>query len=216
MVDNIKHYNEICADTVAEGKLKTTGDISIKGHFTGEVQADHAAYVSRTGRVMGSLRAGHADLEGTVEGMLEGTEIVSLESSASVSGVIVSPKMKVQPGADLVAFCAITPDSSERNKAKDSHAGSADSSNVQTVSFSFSFPNAKKVEVIGDFCGWDESKAMPCYLANNGEWTAQIQLLPGRYEYLILADGKQQLDPTNKDKVPNNYGGQNSLITIHA
>lgn len=208
------HHNEICADTVAEGKLKTTGVISIKGHFTGEVLADTAASLSPTGRVMGSLCAGLANIEGTVEGMLEGSDIVSLESTASVNGVVVSPKLIVQPGANLVAYCAITPDATERSKAKEKHAGSADSSSVQTVSFSFPFPNANQVAVVGDFCDWDNGKALPCYHTNNGEWSAQIQLTPGRYEYLILVDGKSQLDPTNKEKVSNSYGGQNSLITI--
>lgn len=214
MEQNKPHHNEISADTVAEGKLKTTGVISIKGHFTGVVQADTTASISPTGRVMGSLHAGLADIEGTVEGVLEGTDVVNLESTASVNGVVVSPKLIVQPGANLVAYCAITPDSTIRSNAKEKHAGSADSSSVQTVTFRFSFPKAKKVEVLGDFCGWDKSKALPCYRSNSGEWSAQIQLTPGKYEYLILVDGNSQVDPTNKEKVSNSYGGQNSLIVI--
>lgn len=216
MVELLKRDNVICADTVADGTLITSGTLRVQGHFTGTIQAESTVTVSPTGRIMGTISAGRAEIEGTIEGLLEGIQNVALKKSAAVNGVVVAPKLAVEPGASLVAYCAITPDAAIRSKAKSSHAGNPGVSAVHTVSFSLPFPQANSVQLIGDFCEWDNNKALPCFRSNNGNWTTQIQLMPGRYEYLVLADGSAFLDPTNDDKVPNSYGGHNSVITITA
>lgn len=214
MVDSTKLNNVICADTVAEGTLKTGSDLYVEGHFTGNLHVEHNAYVSPTGRVIGKLIAGHGEIKGCVEGLLEGIETITLTSTASINGTLTSPTLSVEPGASLVAYCAITPENEIRDQFQDHHSKNSDHSNVRTVSFSFAFPKAGEVRVIGDFCDWDESKALKCYPSKNGHWSAQIQLLPGTYEYLVMTDGATQLDPTNNDKVENSFGGHNSLITI--
>lgn len=214
MADSAKQNNIICADTVAEGTLNTRGDLRIEGHFTGNLNVDHNVFISPTGRVIGKLSAGQSEIKGSVEGLLEGIENITLTSTASANGTLISPKLSVEPGASLVAYCAITPESNTRNQYKDQFTKNSGHSNVRTVSFSFAFPNAGDVRVIGDFCDWDESKSLKCYPSKNGHWSAQIQLTPGTYEYLVITDGTQQLDPTNNDKVENSFGGHNSLITI--
>lgn len=216
MVELLKRDNVICADTVAEGTFKTTGTLRVQGHFTGTIHAESTVTVSPTGRIMGMVSAGRAEVEGMVEGVLEGLQSLTLKKSASMNGVIVAPKLSVEPGASLIAYCAITPDATVRAKAKAAHAGSSNSTAIHTITFSFPFPQANTVHVVGDFCEWDNNKALPCFRSNNGNWSAQIQLMPGRYEYLVLADGGAHLDPTNDEKVPNSYGGQNSVITISA
>lgn len=214
MVDLIKRNNLIASDTVAEGSLKTTGSLRIKGHFKGNVYAEGTVSVSPTGRVIGTLSAKHAEVEGTVEGLLEGFQNASLDHTASVQGVITSPTLVVTTGASVVGFCAITPNEAERKQAQEKYLSGVDHSNVRTVTLSFPLPDAQSVRIIGDFCEWDQAKALPCYRSNNGHWSTQLQLKPGRYEYLILADGNPHLDPTNNNKVPNSFGGHNSVMTV--
>lgn len=214
MIDLLKRSNVICADTMAEGILKTSGSLRIKGHFKGEIYAKATASVSPTGRVIGTFNALNAEIEGTVEGIVEASEKVNLDKTSCVKGFITAPKLVVEPGATLIGYCVITPHEEKRTKAKENYLKSSNSNQVKTVSFSLPFPTAKKVQVVGEFCEWDESKSLQCFRTQEGKWTAQIQLGSGKYEYLVVADGKVQLDPTNNQKVPNSYGSQNSILVV--
>ncbi|MDR1023611.1 MAG: hypothetical protein LBL94_10135 [Prevotellaceae bacterium] len=81
-------------------------------------------------------------------------------------------------------------------------------------SFRIEIPDVgyKKVQVKGEFNGWN---------ANLGEmkrtgsaWSVDLAAPRGSYQYCIVADGKEQLDPANPAKVSNNMGGFNSLVTV--
>jgi glycosidase len=48
----------------------------------------------------------------------------------------------------------------------------------------------------------------------NGNWVASIPLNPGRYQYQLVTDGQQGLDPANPDSVDNNSGGFNSILKV--
>jgi hypothetical protein len=49
----------------------------------------------------------------------------------------------------------------------------------------------------------------------DGVWELRVPLGPGRYEYLYLVDGRfRQLDPTNPQRVPDEEGGERSLLVI--
>jgi 1,4-alpha-glucan branching enzyme len=72
-------------------------------------------------------------------------------------------------------------------------------------------PSARTVFLAGDFNAWDAA-AIP--LAADGDvWLAEIDLPPGRHEYLFVIDGQWDPDP-NAESVPNPFGGTNSVIVI--
>lgn len=48
----------------------------------------------------------------------------------------------------------------------------------------------------------------------DGKWTIRMNLNPGRYQYLLVANGRDMLDPANADSVSNNAGGFNSLVAV--
>jgi 1,4-alpha-glucan branching enzyme len=45
---------------------------------------------------------------------------------------------------------------------------------------------------------------------DNG-WTARLELVPGRYEYKFIVDGKWISDPQNRQKVDDDFDGKNSV-----
>jgi glycosidase len=45
-------------------------------------------------------------------------------------------------------------------------------------------------------------------------WEYKTDLSPGKYQYLFVVDGKEQLDPNNPKKVGNGMGGFNSVLEI--
>lgn len=82
------------------------------------------------------------------------------------------------------------------------------------IDFQYSFDpgdqNYKTVQLKGDFNGWTASRTELKF--ENGNWVGSIPLSPGRYQYLLVRDGAETLDPANPDSVDNNIGGFNSVI----
>ena len=71
---------------------------------------------------------------------------------------------------------------------------------------------AKKVALKGNFNGWIAA-ATPLS-KDDDSWTAQLVLEPGLYEYLVVEDGKEMLDPNNPNKKDNGQGGFNSTFRV--
>lgn len=84
------------------------------------------------------------------------------------------------------------------------------------VKFTFRFePKSKayrSVHIFGEMNNWNRS-ATPLTF-RDGAWQTELELNPGRYQYLLLIDGKEMLDPNNPDIADNNIGGYNSLMTV--
>ena len=74
------------------------------------------------------------------------------------------------------------------------------------------YENAENVIVAGSFNKWDE-QMFKMYKITGG-WELKLQIQPGDYEYRYIVDGKWMEDPTNPDKVPNEFGEYNSHINI--
>ena len=92
-------------------------------------------------------------------------------------------------------------------------ATKADATNgVDAVPLKLVAPAAKQVYVAGSFNNW-HAAAQPLRPAG-GEWVGELKLAPGRYEYLFVVDGKWLPDPSAPEKVPNPFGGFNSLLSV--
>lgn len=65
--------------------------------------------------------------------------------------------------------------------------------------FSITAPKAKKVELLADINGWGK---YPIELKGNekGYFETTLVLSAGEYKYTFLVDGKETLDPLNKDR----------------
>jgi len=81
------------------------------------------------------------------------------------------------------------------------------------VIFSAYFPNARSVQLAGDFNNWQPSKN-PMTNAGSGNWQCKLSLSRGTYRYRLVVDGRWQQDPNNKMTQPNPYGELDSVITV--
>jgi serine protease AprX len=81
--------------------------------------------------------------------------------------------------------------------------------------FLFHDDHAESVSLAGDFNDWDATRS-PLTRDSTGLWEVALAApKPGRYQYKFLVNGERWLeDPTNGMKVPDNYGGLNSLLVI--
>jgi chromosome partitioning protein len=82
------------------------------------------------------------------------------------------------------------------------------------VVFAAHFENARRVQIAGDFNNWS---AMSTPLRSNGDpskWIAKLPLLPGRYRYRFIVDGRWTNDPHNVRVEKNEYGELNNVVEV--
>lgn len=84
---------------------------------------------------------------------------------------------------------------------------------LNEVAFAVRAPEAKEVYLVGDFNDWklDSSSRMA---QDNGAWKKKMGLMPGKYRYRFVIDGKWTEDSVNPNKAMNPYGTLDSLIEV--
>jgi 1,4-alpha-glucan branching enzyme len=81
------------------------------------------------------------------------------------------------------------------------------------VMFEIENPAANSVYVAGSFNQWQPEKT-PLQRQSNGRWVGDLQVGPGRYEYLFVVDGQWVPDPKAAESVQNPFGGRNSILQV--
>ena len=81
--------------------------------------------------------------------------------------------------------------------------------------FSVRAPSALSVLLAGDFTHWQQ-KPIAMERQSNGVWSATVELPPGTYHYRFIVDGEWRDDPECTLRVPNPYGGEDSVRQVSA
>ncbi len=74
-------------------------------------------------------------------------------------------------------------------------------------------PGASRVHVAGDFNGWNPSSISMSRLADDS-YQIKLPLLPGRYQYRYVIDGRWEADPANHLMERNPFGDVNSVLVV--
>lgn len=83
----------------------------------------------------------------------------------------------------------------------------------RAMEFKFFAPQAKRVNLVGDFNNWD-TKSLSAKRDTKGNWNVKVGLKPGRHEYKFFVDGSWVNDPRCASHVFNPLGTQNSVIEV--
>jgi 1,4-alpha-glucan branching enzyme len=86
-------------------------------------------------------------------------------------------------------------------------------SKTKSIEFKLSAPQAKRVSVGGTFNAWS-TKGNSAKKDSSGNWTAKVELMPGKYEYKFFVDGMWMNDPRCSHLVTNSFGTQNCVIEV--
>ena len=97
--------NNIGKGTVVEGNIEASGNIRIEGKIIGNLKSKSKAALGQSSVVDGNVIAQNADVEGTVRGKVEITDLLVLKSTATVHGDISTGKLVVEPGAVFNGSC---------------------------------------------------------------------------------------------------------------
>ena len=84
----------------------------------------------------------------------------------------------------------------------------------QKVTFSLIAPDARIVQVVGDFTEW-ENDPLELKKFKDGVWKRTVSLEPGEHQYRLLVDGEWQDDPHSLVRQPNGFGSQNCVCVVN-
>ncbi|MCW3083167.1 MAG: putative acyltransferase [Bacteroidetes bacterium] len=99
--------NIIGAGTSLEGDVTTNGDMRIDGSLTGTINVKGKLVVGPSGSVQGEIICQNADVFGTIKGKIGVAELLSLKSSAKLTGDIITNKIAIEPGAIFSGSCSM-------------------------------------------------------------------------------------------------------------
>ncbi len=75
-------------------------------------------------------------------------------------------------------------------------------------------PDIDQAEIIGTFTRW-QPVAME-KIGSSGYWSLTLNLPEGEYQYSYRVEGGKQIaDPTVPERIQDDFGGENSIITIN-
>ncbi len=82
------------------------------------------------------------------------------------------------------------------------------------IVFQYFDPDAKLVQLAGDFTNWEENKNINLIKNENNIWETSLEIEPGSYGYKFIVDGKWVKDPFNPEEKIEAVGIVNSQIYV--
>jgi anti-sigma-K factor RskA len=77
-------------------------------------------------------------------------------------------------------------------------------------------PDARTVNAVGDFNGWDPARTS-LQQVSSGVWSVTLPLTPGRYEYMFVVDGQRWVgDPAAIEQSDDGFGSRNAVLEVLA
>lgn len=99
--------NRINEGTKLKGDISSSGFFRIDGTIEGNVQTPSKVVLGKSGVIIGTLVCENADIEGTFQGNLNVTGVLSIRATGRIEGDVIAGKLSVEPGAVLNASCTM-------------------------------------------------------------------------------------------------------------
>jgi len=99
--------NMIGAGTIITGDIVSKGDIRIDGTLKGSVNTEGRVVLGREGMIEGDVICKDADISGTIKAKITVSQLLSLKTSAKLSGDIITNKLSIEPGAAFSGSCSM-------------------------------------------------------------------------------------------------------------
>lgn len=99
--------NRIEKNTKIKGDIISEADFRIDGKLDGNVKTSGKVVIGKGGYIHGKVECVNADIEGSFNGELQVSDLLSLKSSAVIEGTVSVTKLAVEPGATFNASCTM-------------------------------------------------------------------------------------------------------------
>ena len=99
--------NIVAKNTSLIGDIKSDGDFRVDGKIEGTIKTTGRVVIGKDGFVKGTIECIDADIEGNFSGKLLVDQVLTLKSTANISGDVILGKLSVEPGAAFNATCTM-------------------------------------------------------------------------------------------------------------
>jgi len=99
--------NILAKNTKIIGDLSSEGDFRIDGILEGTLTTNGRVIIGLDGSVKGNVQCDNAEIEGRFSGELKVSKMLTVKSTAIISGDVILGKLSVEPGATFNATCAM-------------------------------------------------------------------------------------------------------------
>jgi len=110
--------NHIGATTKIKGDITSKEDFRIDGKFEGNLTTTAKIVLGEKGVLEGNIKCDNAEILGRVSGDLIVENLLSIKSTASIDGSVVTGKLAIEPGAVFNATCQMKGAQTMQNVAK--------------------------------------------------------------------------------------------------
>lgn len=93
--------------TSLQGEIRTDSNLRIDGKVKGTINAKGKVIIGQTGVVEGEVVCQTSEIEGSLDGKITCSDILSLKATAKLSGDILTKKLAIEPGASFSGNCSM-------------------------------------------------------------------------------------------------------------
>mgnify|MGYP001170386634 FL=1 len=101
--------NSISLGSKLEGDLTSSGDVRVDGCLSGSVKTEKKLVLGERGVIEGEVYCKSAIIAGELKASIKVEELLTLRSTAKLSGEIVAGQLAVEPGAIFSGKCSMGP-----------------------------------------------------------------------------------------------------------
>ena len=116
--------NSISAGSRIDGDLVSKSDVRVDGELNGSIKTDGRLVLGEEGVVEGIVHCQSAIIGGELKATITSEDLLTLKSTAKLSGEIIAGKLAIEPGAVFSGKCSMGPVIKNINK-QDNTKGSA-------------------------------------------------------------------------------------------
>ena len=113
IINEVKALNTFAKDTKIIGNIDSDGDIRMDGVMEGKLSCKGRVVIGPEARIKGTINARNAEILGIVEGEITVIDLLTLKSTAQITGDLLMGKFSVEPGASFTGNCKMN--GSEQN-----------------------------------------------------------------------------------------------------
>jgi cytoskeletal protein CcmA (bactofilin family) len=105
IISEVKALNTFAQDTKITGKIESDGDIRLDGILDGTLNCKGRVVIGPEARIVGTIFANTAEIMGNVEGEINVADLLTLKSTALITGDLIMGRFSVEPGAKFTGIC---------------------------------------------------------------------------------------------------------------
>ena len=103
--DNEEATSVIGEGSVFEGSFEVPGNLRVDGRFKGELNVTETLVVGKNGFVDAAVKTKSAIVAGTIQGDLNASEKITLQSGSRLEGEMVTSKLVIEEGVSFQGSC---------------------------------------------------------------------------------------------------------------